>query len=70
MPRLTLHEAMQQVMEVGVPTTYSVIADRVARGDLYRKKDGYHPAPSQIGARANNYPDLFRIESRGRCSKL
>ena len=70
MSELFLHEAMQQVMAVGVPTAYAVIADRVAREDLYRKKDGFHPAPSQIGLRARNYPGLFRVESGRRCSKL
>ena len=70
MSRLFLHEAMQRVMEAGVPTDFSVIANRIARKDLYRKKDGDHPASSQIGLRAKNYPDLFRIESGRRCSKL
>lgn len=41
------------------------VADEIAQRDLYRRKDGSHPKPGQIGARVGNYPHLLRLDDAG-----
>ena len=59
--RLTLHEAMEQVLRDrgnSWTTVHDLAADVNARR-LYEKRDGSPVDPSQIHARANKYPTWF-----------
>lgn len=59
--RLTLHEAIKQVLEENGNHWMSVreLADEINRRGLYAKKDGTPIEPSQIHARTKNYEPLF-----------
>ena len=64
----TLHEAMTTVLEARSNRWASAraIAEEIARLDLFRRpSDGEPPPPSQIGARARKYPDLFQVSDQG-----
>jgi hypothetical protein len=59
--RLTLHEAMQQVLNENENRWMTVheLADEINGRSLYEKRDRTLIDPSQIHARANKYPALF-----------
>lgn len=61
-----LHEAIEIVLrnQIENKATYRVIAEEIAKQELYRKNDGTFPKPSQINLRAKNYPQ-FDISERG-----
>jgi len=65
--RLTLHEAMEEVLRKrGNPWTKAAdLHAEILKLDLYRGRDGRPPAPNQIHARAGNYPDLFEKQKGG-----
>ena len=60
--RKYLHEAMSDVMVVGVRYTTREITDEIARQRSYICRDGRAPSSSQIAARAASYEHLFRRE--------
>jgi hypothetical protein len=59
--RLTLHEAMEQVLDDHANRWMTVheLADEVNERGLYEKRDRSPIEPSQIHARANKYDDRF-----------
>jgi hypothetical protein len=61
-PRLTLHEAMVQVLEKA-PKQMMRAADltsEINRLQLYRMRDGRPVEAQQIHARVGNYPEYFK----------
>jgi len=62
--QMTLHRAIEIVLqENGIPMTTREIADRINHRKLYVRGDKQPVPTSQIGARVNNYPDLFMKEN-------
>ena len=58
--QLTLHEAMLDVLRRSkLPLTAKEISAEIERRDLFVRRDGEYPPPSQIQARARKYPHLF-----------
>jgi chromosome segregation ATPase len=59
--RLTLHEAMERVLDEHRNRWMTVheLADAINKGKLYEKRDRSAVEPSQIHARANKYPSRF-----------
>jgi hypothetical protein len=59
--RLTLHEAMERVLDEHPTRWMSVheLADAINQRKLYEKRDRSPVEPSQIHARANKYPARF-----------
>jgi hypothetical protein len=59
--RLTLHEAMERVLDEQRNRWMTVheIADAINEQKLYEKRDRSPVEPSQIHARANKYPSHF-----------
>ena len=56
-----LHEAIQKVLtEKKGPMTSKEIADEINKRKLYFRKDLKPVPPSQISARINKYPYLFK----------
>jgi hypothetical protein len=65
--RLTLHEAIRQVLRTrgNEPATARELADEIHRRDLYRKRDGSPVEINQIHARVNNYGSMFeKVENK------
>ena len=61
--QLTLHEAMRDVLgRSKLPLTAREIAAEIERRELFVRRDGEYPPPSQIQARARKYPHLFAAE--------
>lgn len=61
---MTLHEAIEIVLqEIGIPMTTKEIAGRINKRKLYSRGDKQPVPTSQIGARVNNYPNLFLKEN-------
>lgn len=62
-----LHEAIAEVLRRngGGPMSTRAIAHEIAARGLYRRRDGAFPHPSQIAARANNYPRTFERVAAG-----
>jgi len=54
-----LHEAMEEVLREKNCRSAFEIADEINRRGLYTQRDGGPVPPSQISARANNYPHKF-----------
>jgi HB1, ASXL, restriction endonuclease HTH domain len=70
--RLTLHEALEQVLRESDTPWMNVreLADEVNRRGLYHKRDGTPVEPNQVHARTKNYTKLFekngpRVRLRG-----
>jgi hypothetical protein len=63
-PRVTLHEAMRQVLAEAGPEGLSgpELRDVVVSRHLYVGRRGQPPSINQIHARARNYADLFHVE--------
>lgn len=60
---MTLHDAIIQVLEhFQTPMKPAQIADQINASRLYVKNDSTDVTGSQIWARVNKYPDLFKIE--------
>lgn len=71
--KLTLHEAMRQVLlqqrTDGGWMERDVIAAEIDRRDLYHRRDGVSPPSDQLRLRALRYPDLFEcVDSR--CTRI
>jgi hypothetical protein len=63
-----LHEVMADVLREHGDSWVkaSAIAREIAAADLWRRpQDGRHPKPSQISARARQYPQLFQTSDLG-----
>jgi len=60
--RLTLHEAIRQVLldRDNAPTSARELADEINARELYRKRDGSPVEVNQIHARINNYGTMFK----------
>jgi hypothetical protein len=70
--RLTLHEALEQILRGHENRWMTVqeLAEEINRRGLYRKKDGSPVEPNQVHARTKNYDAIFekngpRIRLRG-----
>lgn len=58
---MKLHEAIQEVLsQKGRPLTFTEIAKEINAQKLYMRKDGMPIPASQISARVNKYPTLFK----------
>ena len=56
MKKLTLHEAMEQVLLAnGKRMRVEELAEEIAKRDLYRRKDGAHAPAKQLYSRASNH---------------
>lgn len=56
MKKLTLHEAMEQVLLAnGKRMRVEDLAKKIAKLDLYRRKDGAHAPATQLYSRAANH---------------
>lgn len=64
--RLTLHEAMELVLQENGNEWMTVreLADAINERGLYEKRDGSVVDPSQIHARANKYQAMFEKDGR------
>jgi hypothetical protein len=64
--RLTLHEAMELVLQENGNEWMTVreLADAINERRLYEKRDGSLVDPSQIHARANKYQAMFEKDGR------
>jgi hypothetical protein len=64
--RLTLHEAMELVLQENGNEWMTVreLADAINERGLYEKRDGSPVDPSQIHARANKYQAMFEKDGR------
>jgi hypothetical protein len=63
----TLHEAMRVVL-AQLPehkATSSLLAEEIAKTNLYKRKDGMAARAQQINARARKYPMLFDLSPSG-----
>lgn len=66
--KMTLHEAIRIVLsEDGDGMCSAVIADRINHRKLYYRQDRTAIRASQISARANKYPSLFRRKDNRIC---
>jgi len=65
---MKLHDAILAVLQSQPQNaaTARQISDMIAERNLYKRGDGGNPPPSQIHARVNNYPALFRKLPDGR----
>ena len=61
---MTLHEAIKYVLLNYGELSYREIAEKVNAKQLYKRKDGGHVTPSQINARINKYPELFKVNEK------
>jgi hypothetical protein len=71
--RLTLHEAIRQVLHEreNAPLTARELADEISKRDLYRKRDGSPVEINQVHARVNNYGSMFeKVGNRIRLKKI
>jgi hypothetical protein len=66
-PPHKLYEAIQIVLSTrpGKEATSREINDEIDRRNLYRQQRGGKASPSQISARANNHPELFKRTQDG-----
>lgn len=63
---MTLHEAIEQVIrEIKRPMKAVEIANIINTRGLYKKGDHSLVTQSQISARINKYPDLFKTDEQG-----
>ncbi len=61
-----LHEAIAEVLrESGRSERLDHIVKMIARGRLYRRKDGGFPDRNQVSARVSKYPELFHRRGGG-----
>jgi hypothetical protein len=65
--KMTLQDAMRFVLEEDGNRGMAPgrLAEAIAQGDLYRKRDGSYVGKGQIQARVSNYPHMF-VRENGR----
>ena len=59
--KITLHEAIQFVLQHNCPMTAVEIAQEINHRELYTQEDGSPATADQIGRRIAKHPELFAI---------